>query len=300
MQCKIILTTALLLLVGNRLAKAELVTALTNNNTLVNFDTATPGSTTSIAINGLNAGDFLFGIDARPATGMLYGLANSGGTGRLYSIDRFSGEATLRSTLSSTLEGSFFGVDFNPTVDRLRVVSNTGQNLRINVDTGVVIPDGNLQYAAGDSNAGTLPQVVAAAYSNNSAAAATTTLYGFDLSTQSLVTQSPPNAGTLNTVGSLSGILFAEAGFDISGITGLAYAVLNGFELAQVNLATGVTTSLGFINAPGSIVGLAAQSGSITAVPEPSSALLVAGVAAVFCYRLGRKRFNKGNVVGKA
>lgn len=273
-------------------ARAELVTALTNNNVLVNFDTLSPGTTSSVTITGLVGGDFLSGIDSRPANGSLFGFAANGTTGRLYSVDRMTGVASLRSTISEALNGTFFGVDFNPTVDRLRVVSDTGQNLRVNVDTGATTPDGALQYAAGDPNVGTTPQVVAAAYSNNFATAVSTTLYTLDLATQSLLTQSPPNAGTLNTIGSLSGILFPEAAFDISGISGLAYAVLNGFELVQVDLASGVTTSLGAIDAPGSIVGLAAPS-SITAVPEPSSVLLVALCAAGW-HGLRRVRSRKG------
>ncbi len=268
------------------ITQAELVTALTSNNLLVNFDTATPGTTSSISISGLAAGDVLTGIDNRPANGILYGFAVNGTTGRLYSIDAATGAATVASTLNTAVNGSFFGVDFNPTVDRLRIVSDTGQNLRVNVDTGAALTDGSLQFAAGDVNAGTPPQVVAAAYSNNFAGAGTTTLYGLDLSTQSLLTQSPPNDGTLNTVGSLSNILFPEAAFDISGLSGIAYAILNGFELSQINLLTGESTSLGFINAPGNIIGLAA---GVTAVPEPSSAALTALVAGAY-YLARRKR----------
>lgn len=279
-------------LVGGQTLQAELVTALTNNNTLVNFDTLTPGMTSSVSITGLAGGDFLSGIDSRPANGALFGLAVSGTTGRLYTIDRVTGAASLQSTISTALSGNFFGVDFNPTVDRLRLVSDTGQNLRINVDSGAAIIDGALQYAAGDPNAGTPPQVVAAAYSNNFATALSTTLYTLDLATQSLVTQAPPNAGTLNTIGSLGGILFPEAAFDISGITGMAYAVLNGFELVQVDLTSGATSSLGAIDTPGSIIGFAAPS-SITAVPEPSSAILVALVAAGW-HGVRRARARKG------
>lgn len=279
-------------LVGGQTLQAELVTALTNNNTLVNFDTLTPGMTSSVSITGLAGGDFLSGIDSRPANGALFGLAVSGTTGRLYTIDRVTGAASLQSTISTALSGNFFGVDFNPTVDRLRLVSDTGQNLRINVDSGAAIIDGALQYAAGDPNVGTPPQVVAAAYSNNFATALSTTLYTLDLATQSLVTQAPPNAGTLNTIGSLGGILFPEAAFDISGITGMAYAVLNGFELVQVDLTSGATSSLGAIDTPGSIIGFAAPS-SITAVPEPSSAILVALVAAGW-HGVRRARARKG------
>ena len=267
------LVASLLLIALPAVASAELVTALTTNNRLVNFDTATPGTTSSVNITGLLAGDVLSGIDNRPLNGILYGFAVNGTTGRLYSIDTSTGVASVNSTLSTAVNGNFFGVDFNPSVDRLRIVSDTGQNLRVNVDTGATLVDGALQFAAGDPNVGTPPQVVAAAYSNNVASAASTTLYTLDLSTQSLLTQSPPNNGTLNTVASLSNIIFPEAAFDISGITGIAYAILNGFELSQINLLTGEATSLGLINSPGNIIGLAA---GVTAVPEPSSAVLTA------------------------
>lgn len=265
--------TGAMLVIAPAAAHAELVTALTSTNQLINFDTATPGTTSAVNITGLQAGDVLGGIDSRPLNGILYGFAVNGTTGRLYSINASTGAASVSSVLNTDVNGNFFGVDFNPAVDRLRIVSDTGQNLRVNVDTGATLVDGSLQFAAGDVNAGTPPQVVAAAYSNNVASAASTTLYTLDLSTQSLLTQSPPNNGTLNTVASLSNIIFPEAAFDISGISGVAYAILNGFELSQINLLTGEVTSLGVINSPGNIIGLAA---GVTAVPEPSSAVLTA------------------------
>lgn len=269
-------------------ARAELLLALTQGNQLVSFDSGNVGVTSTVTIAGLQAGDVLTGIDARPLNNSLFGFAVNGTTGRLYSIDRLTGAATLNSTLNTAVSGNFFGVDFNPTVDRLRIVSDTGQNLRVNVDTGAALVDGALQFAAGDANAGTPPQVVAAAYANNSNGAATTTLYTLDLSTQSLLTQAPPNNGTLNTVAALSSILFPEAAFDISGMTGMAYAILNGFELASINLTTGEATSLGAINTPGNIIGLSAPV-NITAVPEPSSIMLtVLGAAAVFGARRRR------------
>ncbi len=260
-------------------AQAEMLLALTQGNQLVSFDSGNTAATTTVGINGLLAGDLLTGIDARPANNTLFGLAVNGTTGRLYNIDRVTGLASLAATLDTAVNGNFFGVDFNPAVDRLRIVSDTGQNLRVNVDTGATLVDGTLQFAAGDANAGTPPQVIAAAYSNNIAGTGSTTLYTLDLSTQSLLTQAPPNNGTLNTIASLSSILFPEAAFDISGVTGVAYAILNGFELSAINLTTGVATSLGAINAPGNIIGLSAPVG-VTVVPEPSSlALMTLGAA---------------------
>ncbi|MCY7314418.1 MAG: DUF4394 domain-containing protein, partial [Rubrivivax sp.] len=81
----------------------------------------------------------MLGIDRRPANNLLCGLGNSG---RIYTLDEFTGAASFVSRISgATLNGTNFGIDFDPTVDRLRVVSDrfgrftlpvtTGQNLRI-------------------------------------------------------------------------------------------------------------------------------------------------------------------------
>ncbi len=62
------------------------------------------------------------------------------------------------------LSGTTFGVDFNPAADRLRIVSDAGQNLRHNVNpNGVTLADGTLNYTAGTPASG----IVAAAYTNN-------------------------------------------------------------------------------------------------------------------------------------
>ena len=122
---------------------------LTSANRLVTFNRAAPAVRTAVAITGLQSGEQLLGIDLRPGgmpAGELYAL---GSTGRVYTINITSGAATQKSQLAAdsadatnpftALDGAEFGVDFNPVVDRLRVVSNTGQNLRINVDTGATI-----------------------------------------------------------------------------------------------------------------------------------------------------------------
>ena len=97
-------------------------------------------------------GEDVLGIDVRPANGKLYGLTS---TGRILVIDPASGGTQLVSTSTAVPSGSAFGVDFNPVVDRLRVVSSTGQNLRINVDTGAATVDTALSFASGDANSGT-------------------------------------------------------------------------------------------------------------------------------------------------
>lgn len=73
-------------------AEAETIYAVTSTNLLLTFDSATPGTTTSVAITGLQAGENVLGIDLRPATGQLYAL---GSTSRLYTINPVTGAATL-------------------------------------------------------------------------------------------------------------------------------------------------------------------------------------------------------------
>ncbi len=102
------------------------------------------------------------------------------------------------------LTGTVFGFDFNPVVDRMRVVSDAEQNLRLNPNTGGVAGvDTNLAYAPGDLHAGANPTVTASAYTNNIVGAGVTTLYGIDVGLDVLIRQNPPNGGTLNTVGPL-------------------------------------------------------------------------------------------------
>ena len=268
---------------------ASLILALTQNNQLLQFDSSTPGTTSGpVTITGIGAGFRLVGIDARPANNQIYGLAVSSNSSinRLYTLDRNTGVASLANTLSAPITGGSFGLDFNPVVDRLRVVSDSGQNYRINVVNGETFTDGNLAFAAADANANTTPGVVASAYSNSFAGATSTTLYGIDLATQSLVIQNPPNVGTLTTVGSLNTLAFAEASFDIDGATNRGFAVLNGVEFSTINLATGLATYVGDINANGNIIGIA----TISAVPEPTSILLLGIVGAVGFAARWRKR----------
>ena len=75
-------------------------------------------------------------IDLRPSTGQIYLL---GSTSRLYVVNPADGVVTaVGVAFSPALSGTTFGFDFDP-VDRIRVVSDTGQNLRLNPDTGAVV-----------------------------------------------------------------------------------------------------------------------------------------------------------------
>jgi len=158
--------------------------------------------------------------------------------------------ATFVSTLDVPFNaGVVSGFDFNPVADRLRLVGDNDQNFRINVDTGAVIEDGTLAFAADDANAGVNPNVTAAAYTNAIAAPSTTALYNIDPLLDQLLLQSPPNDGTQVTVGDLGIDFDVVGGFDIvSGAEGdnAAFAISDAM-LYSVDLATGAATSLGMI-----------------------------------------------------
>ena len=203
------------------------VFALTASNKLISFNRDTPGSIrTTAAITGLQSGESLIGIDYRPADGLLYGV---GTTGRIYTINSATGAATVKSTLAAdvtdttapftTLAGTDFGVDFNPLADRLRIVSNTGQSLRINVDTGATTTDGTINGGAANS------AVTASAYTNSFAGTGTTTLFAIDSATDTMFVQNPPNNGTLTLPVTLGLDVGSTNGFDIDGRTNTGFTV---------------------------------------------------------------------------
>jgi hypothetical protein len=231
------------------------------------------------------AGVSLLAAAAQTQAALLVGLTTGG---NVITFDSASPGTIQTSAMLTGLVGSGFGFDFNPVPDRLRLVSNQEQNLRINVGTGVALIDGGLSYSLSDVNAGANPNIVASAYINNVAGALTTTLYGIDSALDTLVIQNPPNAGTLVTVGSLGVDTSALAAFDVSH-TGEVFAALTDPNelttgLYTINLSTGAATFLGGIGGGAAVYGL-------TAVPEPEEyAAMGAGVLVLFAaFRRRRK-----------
>ncbi len=229
----------------------ETIYGLTANNALVSFNSARPGSIlTSQPVSGLPAGETLRGIDFRPANGLLYGVSTAS---RIYTIDTRTGAALPANTgtISPTVTGTGIGIDFNPVPDRLRVVTDSDQNLRINVDTSATIVDGTLVYTATDIAAGQNPAIVAAGYTNNVAGATSTTLYVIDGDRDTLLVQNPPNNGVLTTIGSLGVNVGADTGMDISptGAAFVSYTIggAPSSTLGMVNPTSGAVTALGTI-----------------------------------------------------
>jgi uncharacterized protein DUF4394 len=206
-------------------------------------------------VQGLSTDTSLIGIDFRVQDGRLYGVGNYGG---IYTISIPTPPATdvtvkKVSQLKIALDGTTFGVDFNPAADRLRVVSDTGQNLRHNLGDGTTVADTPLSTSIGGAAAA---GVSAAAYTNNDLNADTaTTLFDINTIAAQVVIQSPANTGLLAPTGSLGTNAGGNAGFDIySDLSGGKTVSATGFAtltpssgiatLYNVNLLTG---SAGFV-----------------------------------------------------
>lgn len=163
-------------------------------------------------IGPLQGDSALVGIDFRPADGELYGLGNAGG---IYRIDTRTARATRVSGLAVPLVGGRFGIDFDPVSDRLRVVSDAGRNLRVNVDTGETFVDADLNFPD-LVPPGPVGGVSAIAYTNADTDPATgTVLYAIDGIADALLLVAPPNAGSLGFVGLLGIDVGSAVGFDI-------------------------------------------------------------------------------------
>ncbi|QYK53636.1 MAG: DUF4394 domain-containing protein [Fimbriimonadaceae bacterium] len=189
----------------------------------------------ALPVTGLQTGETIEAIDVRPADGVLYAFTNEY---RLYTIDTDTGVAT-QVGVQLVMTGSVADIDFNPTVDRLRVVTSTGENVRLNPDTGLIAgTDTNLFYAIGDTNEGNSISIGGIAYTNNTASASTTVLYGLDADQDTLVNFPSPNNGAASTVASTASI-GGSMGLDVSGNTEFVYALNSGTEVYRVNTVTG-------------------------------------------------------------
>ncbi len=172
---------------------------------------------TILNVTGVAPGQQLVGLDVRPATGQLYALGynTTAQTARIYLLDPTTGVATavgtadipldLRDENRANTRGIVpnIGFDFNPRVDRIRVVAPNRANYRLNPNNGTLaVTDGLLTYASGSTGAGRTPYVGTGAYTNSAPGASGTTLYDIDVTNTNalLSTQDPPNVGTLNPV----------------------------------------------------------------------------------------------------
>lgn len=259
------------------------VFALTARHELIRFDPSEPDKVLDrVKISGLVDDDELRGIDYRVSRGVMYAL---GASGQLYTVDAESGELTRvgDGDLPVELPDGPLGFDFNPAADRIRVVAETGLNLRLHPDTGEAVDfdpdregfqaDRSLTYVFNDRFVGRDPAISAAAYTYNADDEKLTTNFAIDRERGTLAiqgtregTQPPvsPNLGVLTSVGDLGTGPLAEVSFDISDITNTALAALrvedgDKTELYRVNLDLGRAVLIGTIGDGEPLIGLAIE-----------------------------------------
>lgn len=210
--------------------------AVDNQNRLISFNLNEPGFTAGIKITNLQPGESIVGLDIRPDNEVMYGLGSSN---HLYYIDKETGVATrVNPVFTTALSGTSFGFDINPYTKEIRVISNTGQNLRVDPILGRMVIDGDINPAG--------LGISACAYSNNVNGALTTELYAIG-STTNMLYKVYPNSGVVIDVGPLGVDVDADIGFDIAGVNkGYALVTTDRYsKLYSVNLSTGALTDLG-------------------------------------------------------
>jgi hypothetical protein len=264
-------------------AAAQPLTAfgITTGNRLVSFDVNTPGTIAAdVAISGLASGENAVSIDARPASavGEMIILTSAN---RMYSLNA-AGNATLIGTgFTPGLSTLALGMDFNPTVDRIRVVHSNGDNRRLNPLTGgAVQADTALTYNDGS---GLIPRAVGTAYDafQFGAIAPVGSVRQFIIdSARDILGEvgsrtggnASFNGGIVTPIGALGFDLSDDAGFDVFGPTQTAFiSSLDASGTARffsLNLSTGAATSIGAVGA-----GIS----DFTVIPAPGAAAAILG-----------------------
>jgi hypothetical protein len=266
---------------------------------LVGFYADTPGTLLSdVPVTGLGSADVITGLDARPTDGKLYVLTrDSGGVGRVWTVDPVTGAATQVSRMTADptdatipytgLPAGGMGVDFDPVSDRLRVITETSLNMRVNVQTGGVISDGNLAPAG---------QYAGVAYflNDNDPATNTTTEYAYRWDNDAGGTVNPPNDGTFIFVGHSGGSAVPSGDDDLVALdvsrAGVMYAMhqtaANTMQIYTVSPVAGTHTLRGTIGLSANANGLtAAVPNVVTVQTDATTVAESAGVAKVTVVR---------------
>jgi hypothetical protein len=250
-------------------ARAEEILGVTADNALIAFDSDHPESILrALRISGTD--DFVMAIAVRPSDDQLFALTDQH---RLYRIERRSGLATPigATPIVPALAGDV-SMSFDPGTGMLRVVTSSGQNLRVNSFDGTTFDgdpttpglqgDRPLVYAGDDVAAARRPFVAAIAHARGVSSVGSTA-FVIDAAFDSLArlgvsdaTGGSRDAGVLHTVGLLGVDVDAElAGFDVSAATGVAYGAFTltnetSTHLYVVSLLSGAATQVGLIGVP--------------------------------------------------
>jgi hypothetical protein len=252
------------LLVGGALlvssAKALTVYAITQNNHLITFDSATPGTVVNDdAITGINNQYSVVGIAIRSTVqpgssnagvGSLWGIAYNGTDFFLCTINPATGVATQVGgtlLLDDSANADAFGFGFDPAADRFRFIS-VQTNYAINPNTATFVQQ--TSFAGNPAHSG-------AAFTPSPYTGGTSRFYNINRDVNPRILQTSANiaSGVLTQVGSGNlGTLSPPAGLAFGGST--LFMAADG-SLFTVNTTTGSATTVGMIGGNPTIRGLA-------------------------------------------
>jgi hypothetical protein len=238
---------------------------------VLDLDAGSFNADASANIDGIGSGEALVGIDLRSAdedldgNDTLYALSDAGVLYQLLAGDTAGViEAVEVSKLveaddpdqAISLGGNRFAIDFNPRANRLRIISDTGQNLRVNVDDGTTAVDKPLRMLSDPR-----PLPLATAYENAFVGAEETMQFIIDGRDHSLAAVALPNDGVVVSIGPLFAFGAPAEGapmaFNIAGPNNelaLIALVIEGdtrSTLARINLENGSPNPVGLIGAEG-------------------------------------------------
>lgn len=193
-------------------------------NQIIHFAAGPPVTIKStIQMRGLRVGERMLAIDIRPATRQLYGVTNMHA---LYLINPSTGLATRISKFpfAPLMNGSMVGFDFHPKYDRIRIVTDSDQNLFINPSNGMVV---SVDNALSPGSVG----VNGIAYTTGTAEE--TSLYDISQRDGRLYNQLD-SKGIMTAIGATGLTIAGEGGFDISRDNVRAFAVLYAYTTDAV------------------------------------------------------------------
>jgi hypothetical protein len=272
---------------GATAAHAEPIVALTGLS-IYQFDSATPGTGTTVSLGSLDSGYSARAIDFRPSNGKVYLFATNSTSYRLYTVNLTSGAVTAVgnavNTSNAYVSNGFAintSIDVDPVNDVLRVVDNSSRrkNFRVNLNTGALVGI--------DADFSTATSLVDYAFDNTNTTTPTAYAISATTITQFTASITNPNSATYSSIASdpidqtQNDYITGNVGFDISGFTGTGYVSYNksgtGYYLGIFNPSTGLITESGSFGS-NSIV-------DITVIPEPSALGLLALPAAALTRR---------------
>lgn len=196
----------------------------------------------------------LFSIDVRPSTGQLYGLfivkgdPGEGDRGAVSSVDPVTGGRSNTVVVDYPFIRQIrYNIDFDPTSDRLRIVSENDEHFEVDVETGEAAERERISGPSPVCCFGRSSSVVSIAFANATTSAIASLLYGIDRKTDTLYTIVPalsPTSGNISKAGLIDRNL-TQFGFDI-GLDGSGRnrgRIVADGQLVEIDLAGGSVVS---------------------------------------------------------